>query len=169
MLNDDFDQQNQNQPHLQEPPVATEPEASGEPQPAEPPAGVPIFDEPEAEAPAEPTDGEAVAEGTPRLVVKRNGAETDTVFFIHSPAVIGRFDPSVGPVDVDLAGLPEGAYVSRKHAKIDHDGTAWKIHDLGSSNGTFVLKDDFERVEEAELSDGQEFALGNARFVFHLS
>jgi len=45
----------------------------------------------------------------------------------------------------------------------------WRINDLGSSNGTFVLRDDFERVEEAELFDGQEFALGNARFVIHLS
>ena len=48
------------------------------------------------------------------------------------------------------------------------DGGAWKLVDLGSSNGTFVLRDDFERVDEAELADGQEFALGNARFVFHL-
>ena len=58
--------------------------------------------------------------------------------------------------------------MSRKHAKIVSEDGVWKVVDLGSSNGTFVLKDDFERVDEAELSDGQEFALGNARFVFQL-
>lgn len=105
---------------------------------------------------------------TARLVVKRGGAETDIAFPIFSPAIIGRFDPSVGPIDVDLASLPEGQYVSRKHAKLSCDGAAWSIQDLGSSNGTFVLKDDFEKVDSAPLSDGQEIALGNARFVFHL-
>lgn len=137
--------------------------------------------EPEdAAAPAEPetlTEATAVdpacapihtAAGFARLVVKRSGAETDISFPINPPAVIGRFDPAVGPIDVDLAGLPEGAYVSRKHAKITCEDGAWMIHDLGSSNGTFVLNDDFERVEIAALSDGQELALGNARFVFHL-
>lgn len=105
---------------------------------------------------------------TARLVVKRGGAETDIAFPIASPALIGRFDPSVGPIDVDLAELPEGQYVSRKHAKLSCDGEKWTIQDLGSSNGTFVLKDDFERVETADLASGQEIALGNARFVFHL-
>lgn len=105
---------------------------------------------------------------TAKLVVKRGGAETDIAFPVFSPAVIGRFDPSVGPIDVDLAALPEGQYVSRKHAKLSCDGQAWSIQDLGSSNGTFILNDDFERVETAQLADGQEIALGNARFVFHL-
>jgi hypothetical protein len=156
MLNDDQQHENENEPHLVEP--------------AEPPVAESAVDTAAMVEPEAALDGaEPVAVGTPRLVVKRNGAETDTEFPIHSPAVIGRFDPAVGPVDVDLAGLPEGAYVSRKHAKIIHDGETWKVVDLGSSNGTFVLRDDFERVEEAELGDGQEFALGNARFVFHLN
>lgn len=104
-----------------------------------------------------------------RIVLKRGGVPTDLVFELHPPATIGRFDPSVGPIDVDLGTQPEGAYVSRKHAKIVLDDGVWKLVDLGSSNGTFVLRDDFERVEEAELADGQEFALGNARFVFELT
>lgn len=111
----------------------------------------------------------ACAMGYAKLVVKRNGAETDVEFPISPPATIGRFDPGVGPIDVDLANLPEGSYVSRKHAKISCEDGAWKITDLGSSNGTFVLRDDFERVDTADIGDGQEIALGNARFVFHLS
>lgn len=119
-------------------------------------------EEPETdEVPSEPSGAS--------LTVKRNGAETDVVFALAPPAFIGRFDPAVGPIDVDLADLPEGSYVSRKHAKITCDGGIWMIEDLGSSNGTFILRDDFERVEAAELEDGSEFALGNARFVFRLS
>jgi pSer/pThr/pTyr-binding forkhead associated (FHA) protein len=105
----------------------------------------------------------------PRLIVKRSGAETDSVFPVNPGSIIGRFDPSVGPIDVDLGSLPEGVYVSRKHARLDFVDDAWKIVDLGSSNGTFVLREDFERVEEAGLADGDEFALGNARFVFRIA
>lgn len=111
-------------------------------------------------------DTSVVAIQRARLVLKRGGVLTDVAYEIHPPATIGRFDPSVGPIDVDLASQPEGAYVSRKHAKVVNEGGDWKVVDLGSSNGTFVLRDDFERVEEAVLTDGQEFALGNARFVF---
>src|SRR5579864_4687272 len=111
--------------------------------------------DPELAAPEQIAEPSQVA-GTARLIVKRSGAETDTEFPINPPSVIGRFDPSVGPVDIDLANLPEGVYVSRKHAMITNDSGAWKIHDLGSSNGTFVLRSDFERVDEAEISDGQE-------------
>lgn len=103
-----------------------------------------------------------------RLVVKRSGAETDVEFPVNPPCVIGRFDPSIGPIDIDLGSLPEGAYVSRKHASISCDEGTWKLTDLGSSNGTFVLRDDFEKVDETELHDGDEIALGNARFMFHL-
>ncbi|MBS1717224.1 MAG: FHA domain-containing protein [Armatimonadetes bacterium] len=123
-----------------------------------------VHEEPQAEAPEQ----EAPA-GNARIVVKRGGVETDDVFPVNPPAIIGRFDPSVGPIDVDLASIPESSYVSRKHAKITNEDGAWMIHDMGSSNGTFVLQDgDFARVEMAELTDGTEFALGNARFLFRV-
>jgi len=128
------------------------------------------------EAPEAVEDGQAVVEepaevepvsGNAKLTVKRGGVETDTEFPFTGTAIIGRFDPAVGPIDVGLADLPEGSYVSRKHAKVWLDEGVWKIADLGSSNGTFVLRSDFERVDEAEINDGDEIALGNARFVFH--
>ena len=113
-------------------------------------------EEPEPEAPT-----------GPRLVLKRSGQETDIVFEFTAPATIGRFDPEVGPVDVDLGGIDESTFVSRRHAQIVVENDVYVIKDLGSSNGTFVLRDDFEKVEEAELKDGDEVSLGNARFVFH--
>ena len=110
---------------------------------------------------------EAPAAGA-TIVLKRSGAETDIVFSVNPPAIIGRFDPTVGPIDIDLGGLPEGSYISRRHAKISLDDGVWTLHDLGSSNGTFILGDnDFERHESFALYDGADFALGNARFAFH--
>lgn len=113
---------------------------------------------------------EAIVTQGARLVLKRAGAETDITFPVNPPTFIGRFDPSVGPIDVDLGTLtPEGGYVSRKHAKITVEDGVYTLHDLGSSNGTFVLRDDFERVDQVELTDGQEIAFGNARFVFRIA
>jgi|GEM_PF-1335894 len=98
----------------------------------------------------------------------RGGAETGDAFAFCGSAVIGRFDPSVGPIDVDLGGLDEGSYVSRKHARISHEDGGWIIEDLGSSNGTFVLDgDDFRRIEEpTRIEDGATVVFGNARFLF---
>ena len=149
-------------------------------QQAEPEAAVPVEApigdaadtepaEPAAEAEVPEEVAEPAGESMPRIVLKRSGAETEHVFVLHPPSVIGRFDPAVGPIDVDLGPLDEGRYVSRKHAKIVFEDDAWKLVDLGSSNGTFFLRGDFEKVDEVELSDGCEFALGNARFVFHLT
>lgn len=100
------------------------------------------------------------------LTIKRGGIETDIVFEFAAPAIIGRFDPSVGPIDIDLGDIEEGSYVSRKHARITRDEDGWKIEDLGSSNGTFLLRTDFEKIESAPLTEGDEIALGNARMIF---
>lgn len=114
-----------------------------------------------------PEPPQTLVDTKPRLIVKRDGIETDVIFAVNPPATIGRFDPSVGPIDIDLGGIPEGAYVSRKHARITFEEGAWKIADLGSSNGTWKLgESDFEKVEEVELRDGDEIALGNAKFIF---
>ncbi|MCH7904935.1 MAG: FHA domain-containing protein [Armatimonadetes bacterium] len=117
---------------------------------------------------AEETDDDAETALGPRLILVRNGVETDISFEINPPAVIGRFDPSVGPIEVDLGQVEEGSYVSRKHAKITLEDDVYEIEDLGSSNGTFILRDDFERIEKAVIVDGDQIALGNARFNFRL-
>ena len=102
------------------------------------------------------------------ITLLRGGQPTDSVFAINGKAVIGRFDPSHGPIDIDLGGLEEGSYVSRKHASIEKTDNGYTISDLGSSNGTWTMQgNDFARVESAPLTDGMIFALGNAQFVFH--
>ncbi|MCW5937091.1 MAG: FHA domain-containing protein [Fimbriimonadaceae bacterium] len=122
--------------------------------------------EPMAEETSEAAAEPGQARG--RLTVVRAGVETEEVFEFAPPALIGRFDPEVGPIDVDLGPLPEGSYVSRKHARIECADGVWTITDLGSSNGTYIRRDDFERVESGEIEDGSEIALGNARLLFHV-
>lgn len=113
------------------------------------------------------TDAEVAPERvSATLTLKRDGVETEDVFTLSPPAVVGRFDPKVGPVDVDLGSLPEAAYVSRLHARITYEDGRWWIEDLGSSNGTFIKREDYERVDSSELTHETEIALGNARFVF---
>lgn len=131
----------------------------------------PEGDQTELEALVESAPGEREEESPmPRasLSLVRAGAETGDVFAFVGAAVIGRFDPSVGPIDVDLGGIDEGVYVSRRHARIAYQDGAWIIEDLGSSNGTFVLKgDDFRRIEEpTHIEDGATVVFGNARFLF---
>ena len=113
-----------------------------------------------------------VAANTAHITLRRGGALTSDSFRFGSGAVVGRFDPDSGPVDVDLAPLPEASYVSRHHAEFRHDaGTGqWFVRDMGSSNGTFWRAQGagaFARLSgEQELNAGDEISLGNARFEF---
>jgi hypothetical protein len=116
---------------------------------------------------ATPSDkGQAADAPAAWLVLMADGAETATRFALPAKGTVGRFDPEVGPVDVDLGDVPEAAYVSRRHAEVERTESGWVLRDLGSSNGLFVYEDGWQRVEEAALSDGAMVALGNAKFTF---
>lgn len=107
-----------------------------------------------------------------RITLRRGGALTGESFSFSNGAIVGRFDPDSGPVDVDLAPLPEASYVSRHHAEFRRDAgnEKWFIKDMGSSNGTFWRAGGagaFSRLaSEQELQAGDEISLGNARFEF---
>ena len=53
--------------------------------------------------------------------------------------------------------------MSRKHAVFSKDGERWRLADQGSLNGTFVNR---ERVETADLRDGDELQIGKYRLTF---
>lgn len=50
------------------------------------------------------------------------------------------------------------AHVSRLHAELIQDGSAWRIRDLGPSGGTFVND---TRIEDAALKPGDRIRMGS--------
>lgn len=56
--------------------------------------------------------------------------------------------------------------VSRRHAKLTYDGSHWRIHDLGSTNGTLVNDID---VDICVLHDGDLLTLGLLNLEFRES
>jgi hypothetical protein len=57
----------------------------------------------------------------------------------------------------------EDANVSRRHAEIVQEGSAYWLVDLGSTNGTEVGG---KRVQRARLDDGSQFTLGETTVTF---
>ena len=54
------------------------------------------------------------------------------------------------------------ADVSRHHARLEPDGTRWRVVDLGSTNGTWV---NGVRLTSVMLSSGDEVAFGDVRYT----
>ncbi len=57
----------------------------------------------------------------------------------------------------------EDPNVSRRHAEIVQEGSAYWLVDLGSTNGTDI---DGRRVHRARLSDGSRFTIGETTVTF---
>jgi len=56
--------------------------------------------------------------------------------------------------------------VSRRHAEFYRQGGRFTVRDVGSLNGTYVNR---ERIEEANLNDGDEVQIGKFRLTFLMS
>jgi hypothetical protein len=93
-----------------------------------------------------------------RLRALRPADGSDGVFPLDPPTVVGRFDPDSGPIGVDLGGLPDGSYVSRKHAR---------------SNGTWMKQQgEWVRLDpdtSMSLADGDHISFGQAQVAFELA
>ena len=70
-------------------------------------------------------------------------------------AVLGRSRD----VDVQI----EDPNVSRRHAEVVQQGSAWWVIDVGSTNGVEV---DGSRVQRARLDDGTSFVIGETTVTF---
>jgi hypothetical protein len=107
-----------------------------------------------------PDDLDSVASGEsidgPALVVRSGGGRAGESFeAIGDRALIGR-SPEC---DVFL----DDVTVSRRHAELVREASAFTIRDLGSLNGTFVNK---RRIESSVLEDDDEVQIGKYRMTF---
>jgi hypothetical protein len=107
-----------------------------------------------------------------RLIPRNLGAGSNEGYILNSERmVVGRFDPSAGPVDIDLSGGQGENYISRRHAEVYLENGAWLVRDLGSTNGVYVKRAGQAQyspriIEPQTLSDGDEVAFGNMKFLF---
>jgi pSer/pThr/pTyr-binding forkhead associated (FHA) protein len=95
--------------------------------------------------------------GQALLVVKR-GPNAGSKFLIDKEITgAGRYPES----DIFL----DDVTVSRRHAEIRREDGHFFVKDLGSLNGTYV---NLQRVEEAELADGDELQIGKFKLTFFM-
>ena len=109
------------------------------------------------DTPAEEIDVEMseLAPGVGMLVVTR-GPNSGSRFALDEALVTaGRHPDSMIFLD-DIT-------VSRRHAEVRKVGDGYKVADVGSLNGTYLNR---QRVEEAELHDGDELQIGTFKLLF---
>jgi hypothetical protein len=153
-------------------PAATAPEAAAPAASADGPAAT---DAPPPPAPATETPDTTAAGGRQRarLIAIRYGAPTgEEIPLLGQRLLVGRFDPETGPVDVELSSVAKGVHISRQHGELYREGgDQWLVRDLGSTNGVFVKSSGDPSfgpriTAPRPLSNGDEVAFGNARFIF---
>jgi pSer/pThr/pTyr-binding forkhead associated (FHA) protein len=79
------------------------------------------------------------------------GLARDVLYLVRDEFTIGR--------EAGDHTYPEDVFMSRRHATFKREGSAFAIHDHGSSNGTFV-----QIHGEYALRDGDQFRIGHHLF-----
>jgi hypothetical protein len=98
---------------------------------------------------------ESLPVGTALLVVKR-GPNAGSRFLLDKDlTTAGRHPES----DIFL----DDVTVSRRHAEFSRTGESFVVRDVGSLNGTYLNR---ERLDSAELSNGDEVQIGKFRLVY---
>ena len=104
-----------------------------------------------------------------KLRFKQYGAITDREFTIGDPTIVGRFDRSTGPVDLDLTLLGPADHISRSHARLFTTDGVWMVEDLLSKNGVYIRRGAVAPVRiggPTELYPGDEVSFGSVTFIF---
>jgi FHA domain/zinc-ribbon domain len=115
------------------------------------------FDDAGEESGADSPALAALPPGTALLAVRR-GPNAGSQFLLDSDlTLVGRHPDS----DIFL----DDVTVSRRHAEFYRQGGRFIVRDVGSLNGTYVNR---ERIEEVQLSEGDEVQVGKFRLVFLL-
>lgn len=93
----------------------------------------------------------------PKITVKLDDKIVDRYIFKDERCTIGR-DPTN---DIYI----QNTAVSRRHAAIRCEGERYILQDLQATNGTFL---NGERVEEADLADGDVIRIGVFDLLFEV-
>jgi len=100
----------------------------------------------------------ALPEGMRVTLAVLEGKDSGKMFRVERPSiVIGR-----GEGDIQL----DDAEVSRRHVRLTVHDTRVVLHDLGSTNGTFVEEN---KISESAIENRAEFRVGATRLMLILS
>ena len=103
-------------------------------------------------------------------LVSGNGGEE---FFLNrdGETTVGRVDPVTGiKPDVDLANLDTQRSVSRRHSKIIHENSEFKVvEEIGTMNGTFVNGTRIVTGQPVTIKDGDRTRFGLVDLTFRVS
>src|SRR4051794_24546366 len=145
-------------------PTATMPEQGGEPAdstqtiPFGSPAKPEAADERDSLNPADAAAVDALPSGSALLVVQRGPGAGSRYLLDTDLSTVGRHPES----DIFLDDIT----VSRRHVEFRRDDGTFRVHDVGSLNGTYLNGD---RVDDAELQSGDEVRIGKFRLIFFAS
>lgn len=109
-------------------------------------------------APADAAAVDALPAGSALLVVQRGPGAGSRYLLDSDLSTVGRHPES----DIFLDDIT----VSRRHVEFRRDGDSFRVHDVGSLNGTYLNGD---RVDEALLANGDEVRIGKFRLIFFSS
>ncbi len=90
------------------------------------------------------------------ILVVRAGPNAGSTFAVDKDVVTAGRHP-----DSDI--FLDDITVSRRHAEVRREGSQLIVRDVGSLNGTYLNR---ERIEQAELTDGDTVQVGKFKLVF---
>ena len=101
---------------------------------------------------------DALPAGSALLVVQRGPGAGSRYLLDTDLSTVGRHPES----DIFLDDIT----VSRRHVEFHRTDGSYRVHDVGSLNGTYVNRD---RIDDALLQNGDEVRIGKFRLVFFAS
>lgn len=87
-------------------------------------------------------------------------SESGVTLEVKHGEVIGR------EADIDVNGLPDAQYMSRKHARFHHRRGKWHLENLSSKSFTYVNGKQVTPGETIELQPGDRLTFGTTRCTF---
>ena len=91
------------------------------------------------------------------VLIVRAGAQAGARFPLDSDITrLGRHPDS----EISLDDIT----VSRRHADVVRAADRYRVRDVGSLNGTYLTR---ERIEDAEIENGDELQIGKFKLVFY--